>query len=42
MLFQMLYLEELTLNWKSMVWKAFQKKTWMKEEGYLNKKLKVN
>lgn len=40
--FQMLYLEELILNWKSMVWKEFQKKTWMKEGDCLNKKLKVD
>lgn len=37
----MLFLEEQTLNWKSMEWKAFQKKIWRNGGGYLNKKLRV-
>lgn len=41
MLFQMLFPEEQTLNWKSMAWRAFQKKIWRNEGGYLNKKLRV-
>jgi len=41
MLFQMLSLEEPTLNWKSMAWRAFQKKIWRNGGGYLNKKLRV-
>lgn len=41
MLFQMQFLEEQTLNWKSMVWRAFQKKIWRNGGGYLNKKLRV-
>lgn len=41
MLFQMLFLEEQTLNWKFMAWRAFQKKIWRNGEGYLNKKLRV-
>lgn len=38
----MLFLEEQTLNWKSMEWKAFQKKIWRNGGGYLNKKLRVS
>lgn len=41
MLFQMLFLEEQTLNWKSMAWRAFRKKTWRNGGDYLNKKLRV-
>lgn len=41
MLFQMLFPEEQTLNWKFMGWKAFQKKIWRNGGGYLNKKLRV-
>lgn len=36
----MLFLEEQTLNWKSMAWRAFQKKIWRNGGGYLNKKLR--
>lgn len=37
----MQYLEEQTLNWKSMAWRVFQRKIWKREEEYLNKKHKV-